>query len=149
MFSDEYKEALQYVLDDYVLYKKQEEFSLFSELYTKDNKKKYLSIKGKGQKNIHGEYHISVVIFDITHEKEQETKIEYIKLHDEITGLPNRHHFKQKANSIIMEIKDTYENIALIFIDIPTLNFLKQYEFKYKYHLLNVNYDSTKYHSTT
>lgn len=124
MFSDEYKEALQYVLDDYVLYKKQEEFSLFSELYTKDNKKKYLSIKGKGQKNIHGEYHISVVIFDITHEKEQETKIEYIKLHDEITGLPNRHHFKQKANSIIMEIKDTYENIALIFIDIDNFKYI-------------------------
>lgn len=124
MFSDEYKEALQYVLDDYVLYKKQEEFSLFSELYTKDNKKKYLSIKGKGQKNSHGEYHISVVIFDITHEKEQETKIEYIKLHDEITGLPNRHHFKQKANSIIMEIKDTYENIALIFIDIDNFKYI-------------------------
>ena len=54
MFSDEYKEAFQYVLDDYILYKKQEEFNLFSELYTKDNKKKYLSIKGKGQKNSHG-----------------------------------------------------------------------------------------------
>ncbi|WP_286905442.1 putative bifunctional diguanylate cyclase/phosphodiesterase [Clostridium sp. UBA1652] len=124
MFSDEYKEALQYVLDDYILYKKQEEFSLFSELYTKDNKKKYLSIKGKGQKNSHGEYNISVVIFDITHEKEQETKIEYIKLHDEITGLPNRHLFKQKANSIIMEIKDTYENIALIFIDIDNFKYI-------------------------
>lgn len=124
MFSDEYKEALQYVLDDYILYKKQEEFSLFSELYTKDNKKKYLSIKGKGQKNSNGEYHISVVIFDITHEKEQETKIEYINLHDEITGLPNRHHFKQKANSIIMEIKDTYENIALIFIDIDNFKYI-------------------------
>lgn len=124
MFSDEYKEALQYVLDDYILYKKQEEFSLFSELYTKYNKKKYLSIKGKGQKNSNGEYHISVVIFDITHEKEQETKIEYINLHDEITGLPNRHHFKQKANSIIMEIKDTYENIALIFIDIDNFKYI-------------------------
>lgn len=124
MFSDEYKEALQYVLDDYILYKKQEEFNLFSELYTKDNKKKYLSIKGKGQKNSYGEYHISVVIFDITHEKEQETKIEYIKLHDEITGLPNKHHFKQKANSIIMEIKDTYENIALIFIDIDNFKYI-------------------------
>jgi len=95
-----------------------------SELYTKDNKKKYLSIKGKGQKNSYGEYHISVVIFDITHEKEQETKIEYIKLHDEITGLPNRHHFKQKANNIIMEIKDTYENIALIFIDIDNFKYI-------------------------
>lgn len=124
MFSDEYKEALQYVLDDYILYKKQEEFNLFSELYTKDNKKKYLSIKGKGQKNSYGKYHISVVIFDITHEKEQETKIEYIKLHDEITGLPNKHHFKQKANSIIMEIKDTYENIALIFIDIDNFKYI-------------------------
>ena len=67
---------------------------------------------------------ISVVVFDITHEKEQETKIEYIKLHDEITGLPNRYHFKQKANSIIMEIKDTYENIALIFIDIDNFKYI-------------------------
>lgn len=124
MFSNRHKEDLKNILDDYIFHKKQEEFNLFSELNTKNNEKKYLSIKGKGQKNNHGEYHISVVIFDITHEKEQETKIEYIKLHDEITGLPNRHHFKQKANSIIMEIKDSYENIALIFIDIDNFKYI-------------------------
>lgn len=55
---------------------------------------------------------------NITERYEAEEKYNYLAYHDELTGLPNRRHIKNKLLEYINEAKENFGKMALMFIDL-------------------------------
>lgn len=57
-------------------------------------------------------------IFDITERKSFEDKLKYHAFHDYLTGIPNREHFNWQLTKSLLEIRETQQQLAVLFIDI-------------------------------
>jgi diguanylate cyclase (GGDEF)-like protein/PAS domain S-box-containing protein len=55
---------------------------------------------------------------NITERYEAEEKYNYLAYHDELTGLPNRRHFKNKMFEHMNEVRDSARKMAIMFIDL-------------------------------
>jgi diguanylate cyclase (GGDEF)-like protein/PAS domain S-box-containing protein len=55
---------------------------------------------------------------DITEEFKAKEKLRYMAEYDDLTNLPNRRKFAQELTSLLEEIRNTQEKIAILFIDL-------------------------------
>lgn len=57
-------------------------------------------------------------IQDITQRKQNEEQIQYLAYHDTLTGLPNRHYFKQRLKQALAHAQRHSKMLALLFLDL-------------------------------
>ena len=62
--------------------------------------------------------HMMTISRDITLQKEQEAKLEFLAYHDSLTGLPNRRFFRNCLKDTISQVKKDDERVTIILLDI-------------------------------
>ncbi len=71
------------------------------------------------------EYYVSV-INDISERKRQEDQLEYQASHDALTGLPNRHLLRDRAEQAIQYARRDGHSVAVMTLDIDRFNFVNE-----------------------
>jgi len=67
---------------------------------------------------------VQVLVQDISERKQAEEKLSRLSYHDELTGLPNRRLFADRANQAIAIAKRNKNSAALLYIDIDRFKFI-------------------------
>lgn len=89
---------------------------------TSYKKELWLKIRGK-RINDEGDY-IYGSINDDTDRKEKEIKINYLSYYDEVTGIPNRHYFMEKAEKMKEVSLLNKKYFVIIFIDLDNFKLI-------------------------
>lgn len=71
-----------------------------------------------------GEVNLYGSIKNINDRKEKELQVYYMGHYDEITGVPNRRYFQEKATEILKENNILKKKVAIIFIDMDNFKFV-------------------------
>lgn len=66
---------------------------------------------------------VSVIANDITQRREQERRVEYLAMHDELTGLPNRVHFSKKLEQLL-DAASPEKEFALFYLDLDKFKYV-------------------------
>lgn len=91
-------------------------------LLTKDNKERIIEDSASPIKTESGALRGVILVFrDVTEKKQKQKQIEYLSLHDHLTGLYNRRYFTDKLASVDIE---THYPLGLIMIDLNGLKIL-------------------------
>jgi diguanylate cyclase (GGDEF)-like protein len=61
--------------------------------------------------------HVFCVTRDITHHKKIQDRLQYLAYHDMLTELPNRRLFEERCQAALDLVRDSGENLALLYID--------------------------------
>lgn len=64
------------------------------------------------------------VTHDITKQKEDQDKIEFMAYHDALTGLPNRPYLKQSIELLLKKSKIVQQSFAILFLDLDNFKFI-------------------------
>lgn len=96
-----------------------------AEYRMKTNSGRLIWIREKGKRMIEevGSY-IYGSISDITDSKEKELKIYYMSHFDEVTGIPNRRSFIEKANIMLSNSIKNNKDFGVVFIDLDNFKYV-------------------------
>jgi PAS domain S-box-containing protein len=84
-----------------------------------DGEHRYVHSQMEVVHDVHGSaIKLSGTLQDITDRKNAEMQIEYLALHDSLTGLPNRRLFTQESNKIIAISERLNQQAALLYMDL-------------------------------
>ncbi len=64
------------------------------------------------------------VTHDITKQKEDQDKIEFMAYHDALTGLPNRSYLKKNVELMLKKSQIVQQNFAILFLDLDNFKFI-------------------------
>jgi diguanylate cyclase (GGDEF)-like protein/PAS domain S-box-containing protein len=70
---------------------------------------------------LNGENCVQFVVTDISKRKAAENRLQYLNLHDPLTGLFNRHHFTEELTKILDKIRQDGSQSALLYFDFKEL----------------------------
>lgn len=87
-------------------------------LFTPDGRRVWLHCQAAARSDERGGLHISGLLQDISAEREAGERIEQLAHYDNLTGLPNRFLFRQRAQSAIEEARRHSLPLALLFVDL-------------------------------
>ncbi|MHA6481861.1 GGDEF domain-containing protein [Paenibacillus sp. strain BS8-2] len=73
---------------------------------------------------VDNEWHILLILRDVTAQKQQEEEIRFLAYHDPLTRLPNRRYFYEKLDAALQEAKTCQETLAVLLIDLDQLKWL-------------------------
>jgi diguanylate cyclase (GGDEF)-like protein/PAS domain S-box-containing protein len=59
-----------------------------------------------------------ILCSDVTKQKEDETRLQFLAHHDPLTGLPNRTHFQQRCEEALMRAARRNAKVAVMFVDL-------------------------------
>lgn len=91
----------------------------------KSSNGRVLWIKEKGKKILEDDgIYIYGSISNITDSKEKELKIYYMSHYDEVTGIPNRRYFTERAKKMLSESKRHDKDFAIVFIDLDNFKYV-------------------------
>lgn len=93
-------------------------YELEYRILTKDNKIRWVNIKGKKVDMEDKELYIYGTLSDITDRKQSEMEIQFMSYYDEVTGIPNRRYFTAELERAIKNCNEYNTKVALVFIDL-------------------------------
>ena len=70
---------------------------------------------------LNGENCTQFVVTDVSKRKAVENRLQYLNLHDPLTGLYNRHHFTQELTKVLEKAKQDDSRSALLYLDLNEL----------------------------
>jgi diguanylate cyclase (GGDEF)-like protein/PAS domain S-box-containing protein len=66
-----------------------------------------------------------VVVFrDITAQRQEQERIRYMALHDDLTGLPNRHHFRNTLEDTIRSTQHSDTRLGVLMLDVDRFKYV-------------------------
>src|SRR5690606_15704607 len=73
-----------------------------------------------------GEWCDSIVIVfrDITAQIEEQERIRHMAMHDDLTGLPNRHYFRKALMETIRSIKTPTTRVGVLMLDVDRFKYV-------------------------
>lgn len=102
---------------------KQKYFSSEFRVMTQNDEVLWIKEKGKLNKE-DNELYIYGSMSNVTDIKEKEMKIYYMSHYDDITGIPNKRYFIEKANEELNKSKIKNKDFAIIFIDLDNFKYI-------------------------
>lgn len=83
-----------------------------------DGKAHVFQVKASEISNAFGKEYISILMSDITEEEDYKSKLEHLIIHDELTGIYNRHYFNQYLEEEIYRHQRYQSPFSILAIDI-------------------------------
>ncbi len=114
-------------LNKFLLFLSGEENYGYFEFKLKTSKNKNIWVSARFDSNeadAEGKKTISGTIDDITAQKQAQDELEYLAMHDSLTGLFNRNYFENKLKEIITSTGKSGEVHSLLYLDINQFKFL-------------------------
>lgn len=106
-------------IEEYNKFIKEEKKYFSAEFRIKNKNEDIIWIKQKGKRILEDDdIYIYGFISDITDSKEKEMKIYYMSHYDEVTGIPNRRYFIEKAKKMLTQSKKDERDFAVVFLDL-------------------------------